>query len=334
MAMLLRGVRGASCLVGVVGSMLALSACGGGGGDAGSGSAGLGPDVSQRASAASATALSGSNACAAIRPFYWEIGDAQAARASGSVGTGYDAGTVMNIASASKWLYGAYVAQVRNGVLSASDISALSFRSGYTDFSFCLPGQTVGQCAAYQNNAVLNPAHLGFFYYSGGHMQQHAAANGLAGLGNAALATEMRRVLGPEIAMTYSQPQLAGGVVTNAANYAIFLRKLLSRELVLGHLLGSSSVCTNRVACPGEAVYSPAPLSEVWRYSVGHWVETDPQVGDGAFSSAGAFGFYPWIDAGRTHYGIVSREAAGGSGFDSATCGRLIRKAWLTATPQ
>ncbi len=58
-------------------------------------------------------------------------------------------------------------------------------------------------------------------------------------------------------------------------------------------------------------------------------------VGDGAFSSAGAFGFYPWIDSGKTYYGVVARQVfAQNAGYDSARCGRLIRKAWITGAVQ
>jgi len=32
-------------------------------------------------------------------------------------------------------------------------------------------------------------------------------------------------------------------------------------------------------------------------------------VGDGAFSSPGAFGFYPWIDRTKTNYGVLARSA-------------------------
>lgn len=312
----------------------ALVACGGGGDDAGSGTGGLGPTESQRLAAASATAQSGSNLCSGLGPFYWEIGDASAARASGSVGSTYTANTSMNIASASKWLYGAYVAQLRGGVLTADDIKFLSFRSGYTDFSWCSPGHTVDQCVAYQNNNVLNPAHDGLFVYAGGHMQKHASLNGLGALNNTTLATEMRRLLGNDMALSYSQPQLAGGVVSTAADYAVFLRKVLRRDLAMGHLLGTNAVCASPKDCLVLRTQTPAPATEAWSYSMGHWVETDPTVGDGAFSSAGAFGFYPWIDSSRTYYGIVAREASAGSGFESASCGRLIRKAWVTGSVQ
>jgi len=56
-------------------------------------------------------------------------------------------------------------------------------------------------------------------------------------------------------------------------------------------------------------------------------------VGDGAFSSPGAFGFYPWIDRTKTSYGVVARNEMGGA-LTSVFCGRLIRKAWVTGTPQ
>ena len=73
------------------------------------------------------------------------------------------------------------------------------------------------------------------------------------------------------------------------------------------------------------------PSSESWRYSIGHWVEDDPVVGHGAFSSAGSFGFYPWIDADKTTYGVLARSESAGNGIDSVDCGRLVRKAWITA---
>ena len=316
-----------------------LNACGGGG-DTGPAPApspppSAGPTLAQRVAASTAVAGSPSNDCAAIRPFYWEVGDRSAAQASGSVGgSTYTANTVMSIASSTKWLYGAYVAERRGGVFTAQDIEFLSFKSGYTDFDTCLPGQTVGSCLAAGSNGNFVPATQGRFFYGGGHMQKHATLLGLGGLDNAALSAEMRAVLGTEIGFTFSQPQPAGGAISSAAEYAVFLRKLLAGGLRHGALLGQASVCASPAACPGEALATPVPASEQWRYSTGHWVESDPRVGDGAFSSAGAFGFYPWIDAGRTVYGVIARrDVAAGAGAASARCGRLIRQAWLTGAP-
>jgi hypothetical protein len=61
--------------------------------------------------------------------------------------------------------------------------------------------------------------------------------------------------------------------------------------------------------------------------------------GDGAFSSPGAFGFYPRIDASKTYYGILAREtpttpAPGSAYYNSVQCGRMIRKAFMTGQPQ
>jgi hypothetical protein len=338
-----------ACLIPVRTALLAsavasLAACGGGGGGATTPTPPSPPTDTARSQAANMTAQSSTNACAVIQPFYWEVGDKTQRQGSGSVNkagnaTTYTAATPMNIASASKWIYGAYVAQQRGGVLTAQDIQFLNFRSGYTSFGFsgCDRTDTVGSCVARDNNSVLNPAHVGKFYYNGGHMQVHAnqaaPGMGLGALDSARLATEMRRLLGNDIDLSFVQPQLAGGVVTNANNYAVFLRKLLNNQLQLSSLLGKYPVCTNPATCT-DALSTPIANGLDWHYSLGHWVEDDPK-GDGAFSSAGAFGFYPWIDAGKTNYGIVARfDALGGGGNESAACGALIRKAWLTAQVQ
>lgn len=330
------------CAMSVAGITL-LAACGGGGSSSPAPSA----DLATRIAAATQTANNNSY-CTAVAPFYWELGDKNMALASGSVGGNtYTASTVMGIASASKWIFGAYVAQARAGKLSADDISALTMNSGYTNFdeTSCVrvlqtvqDAETVNEC--FQNsssngglNSDYSPSNLGRYYYNGGHFQKLAVSMGLGNLNNAGLQTEMQSKLGSDFSFAFSTPQLAGGVNTSAANYAVFLRKILGNQLAIGNLLGQNAVCTNLAKCP-TAVYTPAPASEQWSYSLGHWVETDPVKGDGAFSSAGAFGFYPWIDSSKTWYGVLARKAAPGSGFESASCGRLIRKAWVTGLEQ
>jgi hypothetical protein len=123
-------------------------------------------------------------------------------------------------------------------------------------------------------------------------------------------------------------------VRTTPADYAVFLRKVMSRRLVIGNLLGTNATCTNPATC-STAVSTPTPADVHWDYSNGHWLENDPVTGDGAFSSPGAFGFYPWISGDRAWYGIVARvDLTPGAYITSARCGALIRKAWVTATPQ
>lgn len=302
---------------------------------------------SERINAATQTAQNNSY-CVAISPFYWEVGDQGAALASGSVGgTTYTANTDMPIASASKWVFGAYVTQLRAGQLSADDISALTMNSGYTNFdeSSCIrllqpiqDAETVNQCFQSDNsnggkNSDYQADNLNHFFYNGGHFQQLAVSMGMGSLNNASLQAAVQAQLGTDFGFTYGTPQLAGGVNTSAANYAIFLRKILNNQLAIHDLLGQHSVCTQLSSC-ATSVYTPAPANESWRYSIGHWVESDLQMGDGAFSSAGAFGFYPWIDKTKTYYGVLARKAEPGSGFESASCGRLIRKAWVMGVAQ
>jgi hypothetical protein len=240
----------------------------------------------------------------------------------------------MAIASASKWVDSSYWVQRQAGVLTAEDVKFFNFRSGYTKFTSCVGTSTVQECLDSGTNGEFVAATENKFDYGGGHMQKHAALNGLGALDSAALTTEVRRVLGTEIGITYTSPQLAGGAATNAAEYAKLLRKILGGGLRMRDALGTFPVCVDPATC-AEAIFTPSPRGEQWHYSIGHWVEDDPNtvLGDGAFSSPGAFGFYPWIDARKTWYGVLARENLGGS-YESIACGRLIRRAWLTGVAQ
>lgn len=298
------------------------------------------PGMAARAAAASAAAQSDRNACAPIRPFYWEIGDARGVLAAGSVERArhsgaptYTADSAMAIASASKWLFAAYVVQREQGRLTPAQISLLNFTSGYTHFRFCLRRQSVDECLRFWRNGEYDPATAGRFFYNGGHLEKLAQQLGLGPLDDAGLTAAMQGQLGRNIALSYSQPQLAGGVATTPGDYARFLRKLMTGQLLLGHMLDADAVCANPATCPSKALHSPVPIDRTWHYGLGHWIEDDPKSGDGAYSSAGAFGFYPWIDASRRWYGIVARRAGFGAGVASADCGALIRKAWLDAAP-
>jgi len=303
----------------------------------------------QRATAARQTAET-SAACVAAQPFYWEVGDAKNSLAGGKAGSGAPgAETAMAIASASKWIYAAFVAERRQGKLTAEDIGFLHFQSGYTRFRICRASQSVASCqeSLINGRGQQDPATEGRFAYNGGHMQQHAVLMGLGGLGNNGLALAMQQALAPALGadwrFDYIQAQPAGGGKSTASDYARFLRALLDDRLQLGRLLGKEAVCTNPRSCPHEAVKTPIPEAESWHYSLGHWVEDDPRTGDGAFSSPGAFGFYPWVSADKRFYGLVAREQRRGimSGdpsdkpaLASVGCGREIRAAWMDGRPR
>jgi hypothetical protein len=289
--------------------------------------------------------------CTTLTPYYWEIGDGSgagiAASETGSGNTPVTSGTVFSIASASKWVYSTTVVQMRGGAsqLTASDVNFLHFTSGYTNMGNYTPGSpscpqtsTVNQCLAQGNFATQDPNTEGKFDYDSGHMEVHASQNGFGNDGDRLLAQAVQAQIGSDINIAYSQPLLAGGIYTSAGDYTLMLRKILNNVLTMYGALGTNAVCTS-MKSPCSAPYSPIP--EAWHYSIGHWVEDDPATdGDGAFSSAGAFGFYPWIDSGKKYYGVISREdvasAAKGeqAGYASAQCGRLIRHAWMTGVNQ
>ncbi len=289
--------------------------------------------------------------CTGLTPFYWEIGDGGgagiAASDNGSSSTPVTSSTLFSIASASKWVYSTTIVQMRGGAsqLTASDINFLHFTSGYTNMGNYTPASpscpqtgTVDECLAQGNDDTQNPATIGVFDYDSAHMEVHASLNGFGNDGDRLLAQAVQAQIGSDINIAYSQPLLAGGIYTTAGDYTLLLRKILNNQLYMQGALGTNAVCTS-MSAPCNAPYSPIP--EAWHYSIGHWVEDDPATyGDGAFSSAGAFGFYPWIDASKTYYGVISRENMGGAdqgeqeGYASAQCGRLIRHAWMTGVNQ
>ncbi len=323
--------------------------------------AAIGPPTPTSAAAAAATAENNAQ-CTPIQPFYWEVGNATSALASGSpTPSGASAilsSSKMSIASASKWIYGMYVVQQRGGAanLTANDIQFLTFQSGYTymgsdtssaactapasgadSINHCLtlPSSTSGKFFDSQN-----PATIGVFDYDGGHEENHAGQfqPEINALDTSALGPTIASGLGVAgITLRYNQPLLAGGIYGSADDYSPLLRAVLSGQLGMLNALGTHAVCAWSVGSGCNAAYSPI-YTEHFHYSIAHWVEDDPTSGDGAFSSPGAFGFYPWIEANKHFYGVISRTApANGAvqnGLQSSLCGHAIRAAWESGQPQ
>jgi hypothetical protein len=320
-----------------------------------------------------ATQTANDNAlCTAITPFYWEIGDQNGPPPLASGSVGYENGqpivvatTYYSIGSASKMLYAAYVTQVRGaaGILTP-DISFLTLTSGYanmptTDTAGNVCPQTdtpdtVNTCLALTSPlsqypdepfSYLIPEDIGMFYYNSGHMEVHAQeymalgpiSVGPIGSPPPTLGTMFAAEfwLGAGAMFNYTEPLMSGGIATTGAVYAGLLRSILNGSLVFRDALGIDQVCTQPSTCP-TAIYSPLQKQEAWNYSIGHWVEDNPLTdGDGAFSSAGEFGFYPWIDSTKSYYGIISRyQTQANSAYASIQCGRLIRAAFMTGSEQ
>ena len=272
-------------------------------------------------------------ACQLIRPFYFEIGDAGGVITNASVGTlAPTANTLMDIASGTKWLFGAYVVQLRSSALADTDLLAAHMMTGYVSMDpACDPLATVMSCFDAGNNGTFTASSLNRFHYRSSHFQKWGVDNGLAAMGNSELAAEFRSQIGFDIPLTFSSPTLAGGAFMSASQYAVFLRKILNGDLAIAALLGTSPICTLPSVCPSA---DASPIERNWHYSLGHWVEDDA-TGDGSFSSPGAFGFYPWIDSSKTHYGILARRSIRDNPVaTSIACGALIRRAFVTGVVQ
>jgi hypothetical protein len=287
-------------------------------------------------------------ATSALGDFYWEIGGAATrtplvSHAEG--GATVTADTRFNIASASKFVFGAYVLQKKgiDAVRADSSLMAgLRFLSGYTGLNetACAGTTTIGACFGAGmggRTQAPDPDTVGKFDYDGGHDQKLAAVDlGLASATAAQLDAEYRTELGldPDFNMAPLDPLLAGGMMASASSYARFLQRIMTGQLVLGAHLGEDAVCTLPSACPGQVAYSPiVALGEPWTYSYNHWVESEHGKGTvDAYSSPGKWGFYPWITPDRKYYGIVARHDLHPDAYAaSVKCGRQIRKAFLGA---
>lgn len=317
---------------------------------------GISPVAVSGDSAAAIAAANGA-ACQDARPFYWEIGNVNGPLVSGHVDgplglVTYHRNTRMNLASASKWVLGAYMMEVDGGVPPAHQREAAMMLTGYNNFNsaLCQLSLTVGGCFY---NIIGNDKHStaadGSFFYSGGNSQYLAASPALLDLGDmttAQLSNEIQTVVGTT--MTYQYPAVSAGLKGSAAEYADFLVRLMTPPaqggLIMHDYLGVARVAT--LPCPTNASGCSPAGTVAWTYGYEYWVENNVQSGlltpggppvgpgDGAYSSPGAWGFYPWISHDQSLYGIVARRGLSPTAFrKSALCGMAIRYAFTGYTP-
>ena len=282
-----------------------------------------------RIDAVNATAMNAKE-CKRVGYFYWEIGDKNGVHGSGAVGEKFTAQRVIPIASASKWIFGSYVLEKNGGrELSREQIQSLEMTSGYTGLKFghCILPRTTAECFHNRGNDEFVPANVGKFFYNGGHDQKLAIDMGLGDYDAKQFGDEIRKYIGRDLDISFNTPQPAGGMKASPADYGKFLRKIMSGDLRMHDYLDFQPVCTDPKTCK-QAVYSPVPAA--WHYSLNHWIE-DSSDDDGAFSSPGAFGFYPWISADKQWYGILAREdRMPNAAKESVYCGVKLRRAWLS----
>ncbi|MBN8227773.1 hypothetical protein JYK02_09650 [Corallococcus macrosporus] len=293
---------------------------------------------------AALTTANTSASCTPLGNFYWEIGDGTGPVYAIPRGGGVTATTVMPIASASKWLYaGAYVQSRGYANLTPDEKKRLNFTSGYVDERRTLcgdAGTTVSECygPAYKDVSY-RLLQNGRFFYDGGHMQKLALDDigARKGTGLLSVMDWLNNKLGTTLPESDSDVAVAGGFSASAAQYRVFLTKLINDQYVLSSLLTVDAV----PAWPGGPGVSSTPWSggEAY-YGLGHWIEGE--VRNGAWtvtghSSPGAFGFYPWVNAARTQYMVLARNRqlfGDEEGEKSRACAQAIRKAYGLGVPQ
>lgn len=310
----------------------------------------LTPGLARAYDVAAAQAAANSLDCTLIVPFYWEIGGpAGDPIVSGSRGGLWTRNTQFDLASASKWIFGAYVMERYAGAPPADVLEGVRMLDGYTHFNLalCTVSQTVSQCQAAASAPYPDNGHEaaadGSFYYGGGQ-SQHVAAD-LLGLGSMT-ATQLtaevdaKLQLGPS--MEYQIPALGGGLHSSAADYAAFLQRLMKPRASGGYYLSDHLDTVGQVDTQPCVVSGCNPGGTIpFHYNQHYFIENNATggtfpgglvslgAGDGSFSSPGAYGFYPWITADKQFYGVIARKGTALGFEQSMKCGWKIRAAFL-----
>lgn len=90
---------------------------------------------------------------------------------------------------------------------------------------------------------------------------------------------------------------------TNASEYMAFLQALLAGELLDADVL--DEMMSDQVGAKDIAMSPADDVGDGWKYGFGNWVHCDGEC-DTQHHSAGARGFYPWVDLGNGTLGVVA----------------------------
>jgi CubicO group peptidase (beta-lactamase class C family) len=277
---------------------------------------------------------------------------------------GVHTGTVMPIASASKWLTAAtLMTLVDQGRLALDDPvarflpnfggdkaavtvrSLLSHTSGLPD-SLCVgdPTSTLRQCADQTAAAVMPPSTGGVFHYSSvGYVVAGRIIEVLTGESfeqafedRIANPVGMRRTRFDGATRIRSHnPDPSAAAISSVDDYARFLDMLVH--------LGASG--TRQVLTPASVLEierdqvrgfdtsqdGAVAITRIPTYGLGVWRDvTDPADATVVASGNGALGFYPWIDRAHSDYGIVGVADEGPDQAVPASQ-RVARLEWTVA---
>ncbi len=212
----------------------------------------------------------------------------------------------------------------------------LSFTSGLQNENSCtfIPFTTLASCVAVIRsiNPLSEPATR--FDYGSTHLQvaarmaEVATGKSWQGLFRERLADplglpqEVRFFTLPNQAIGESNPLVAGGLRASAREYGAMLAVVFHNGSNNGVSLANPFLFAQQARAPYPAVVignSPyAALGASFRYGFGAWLEcAAPAQGCDVLSSAGLFGFTPWLDRATGYYATLAMEetTAGASVF-------------------
>ncbi len=123
----------------------------------------------------------------------------------------------------------------------------------------------------------------------------------------------------PNQSLGTSNPLVAGGLRASARDYAALLALAFHKGTYSGVTVGTPALFDLQTREPFPAVQigsSPSVnLGVPFRYGLSAWLEcTTPATGCTVISSAGAFGFTPWLDRAEGYYATLAMERLDGAG--------------------
>lgn len=133
------------------------------------------------------------------------------------------------------------------------------------------------------------------------------------------LGPQVRYYCTPRLRLGDANPMLAGGLSATMADYGVLLGVVFHRGAApAGRRLGDETLFDLQAREPFPVAIGKSPMARgglPFRYGLGCWLETaTPQTGAAVISSAGAFGFTPWLDRGNGYYAMLGMEDSPGSG--------------------
>lgn len=212
----------------------------------------------------------------------------------------------------------------------------MSFTSGFTEEANCLnlPTSNFENCVLNMASANAGNGYIPgkTFYYSGVHLQVAGlmaikARNIAKGITNTTWQTifsDFKTATGAFLNSSYdlpsaTNPRLAGGMHWIGNDYVEFLSKYSK-----GEILNSVSLSAQLSDQVGNAFVEASPArhgtGEEWHYGLGLWAECHSNVYNcgsniETFSSAGAYGAYPFYNVKHGFVGLVARQGGLGTGM-------------------